>query len=176
MSATRVFGRAATIAATVCLIGLVAWAGPFARSPTKISDTDRSLARIKRIELIVDPLPRQIHDVRLSVETIRKSIANDLRDAGYEIVTAEDAPKLGVLVSAVTDPKVPGGIAFTINMVLNQRATIERLDESLLVPTHAQVILGLEAKQNLRGAVKTTIDQMTDRWIRIVRVATANRD
>ena len=53
MSATRVFGRAATIAATVCLIGLVAWAGPFARSPTKISDTDRSLARIKRIELIV---------------------------------------------------------------------------------------------------------------------------
>ena len=56
-------------------------------------------------------LPPQIKDAGLTAELLRKMIAKDLEAAGYKIIDTKRVSKLGVLVSAVTDPNVPGGIA-----------------------------------------------------------------
>ncbi len=158
--------------AVAIAIGTSAWAGPIMPWRRGLSDADHSLAGLKQIELIVDDLPPQIKDVGLTAELLREMIAKDLRAAGYRIIDTKRVSKLGVLVSAVTDPNVPGGIAYSVNMVLNQLVKIGRLDQMLFVPTHAQVVLGLEAKQNLSKSVKTTVTDMTRQWINLARIVT----
>lgn len=156
-------------------IGLSAWAAPILPRRSTLSDTDRSLAGLKRIELIVEDLPAQIKGVGLTAELLRKMIAKDLEAAGYQTTDTKRVSKLGVRVSAVTDPNVPGGIAFSVVMVLYQRVKIERLDRTLFVPTHAQVVLGLEAKHNLSKSIKATVTDVTRQWINIAGHASEKR-
>ena len=156
-------------------IALSAWAGPFLQQRAGPSDSDRSLAGLKRVEVIVEELPPQFRNVGVTAELLRTIIANDLEAAGHEIIETKRVAKLGVQVSAVTDSYVPGGIAYSVNMVLYQTVKIERLDQALFVPTHNQVILGLEVKHNLSESLKTTVRSLTREWVEVAQLVTEER-
>ena len=163
------------IAGLVCL-GALLRAAPVLPELTRASQQQRSLEGIERVSLRIDPLPDRIRKLGIKPAILRQRWTAQLKAEGIA-VGADDqgTPTLRFIISTVTARRVPGAVAFNPYLTLEQSVRIERLDVSIVVPTYAHVVCGLEADEDLRKSVLLTADMMIHRFIDAYRRAQGKR-
>ena len=167
---------APSIAGLVCL-GALLQAAPILPEVSRASQQQRSLEGIERINLQIDPLPDPIRKLGIKAAALRKRWTKQLEAGGLAVGDDDDqgAPTLRFMISTVTDSGVPGAVAFNPYLTLEQPVRFERLDASIVVPTYAHVMCGLEADGDVRKSVLLTADRMIHRFIEAYRRAQSKR-
>lgn len=155
--------------------GLVTLAGPMVPARHEMPGEVRSLAELAEVRLDVRPVADLIRADGTEEDDIRSQLSEALRGAGIEVVDDADAPALALLVLAVDEPKVPGGVGYCLLLEVAQEVRIERLAESMPTPTFTSVRLGLEPRGDLRPAIREDLRRLVDRFIHAWRTATARR-
>ena len=164
-----------SIAGLVCL-GALLQAAPILPEVTRASQQQRSLEGIERVRLRIDPLPDPIRKLGIKAAALRKRWTKQLEAGGLAVgADDQDVPTLRFMISAVTARRVPGAVAFNPYLTLEQPVRFERLDASIVVPTYAHVICGLEADGDVRKSVVLTADRMIYRFIEAYRRAQGKR-
>lgn len=160
-----------TAIATLCALafllgyGLTGSAAPIIPEKKRLEDQIRSLAALKRVQLVLDPMPKEIRDAGLESRDLAERWKKRIAASGLEVVEDKDAPMLHLSLSTVTDDKLPGGIAFNPFLSLEQSAHIDGIETRLTVPTYLHIMVGLDTAENLKDTVNTTLEGMLGRCL-----------
>ena len=145
----------------VGIASLLAVGAPIMPGATKLPGHVRSLAKIDRIRLVIDPIPPHLADAGITRSSIRERAAGLLEN--YEIALddkSEDLPELHLVLIEITETDVADAIAYLLGVQLHQTVRIPRLNESVRVPTYSHIGGGLEARSKVEDSVRTVVDTM----------------
>ncbi len=155
--------------------------GPY-RPLSQLDDQVRSLAGVSRLRVRVVPVPGGIADLGVNRDDVQASMKQRLQEAGFEIMADEQEdqlsaqlPRLTLRILGGTDPEVPGSICFAVALEFEQEATIDRLDEKMVLPTYTRKALGLVRKGRFPQSVRTMIDDLVDSFVKRHEQATRAR-
>ena len=169
MSTTRFAVALIVLAGLVVGIGL---AGPVLLDEQKLPDDAMSLAGLEKLTVDIEPFPGSLTEKGLSADLIRNRWIKQLEKADFKIVEGRDHPRLWLKVRAGSEPTVPGGYAFAVELKLFQPVRIERLDRTLNVSTYTTGALGMVPTKDLRRDVDRALDKRIRRFIELVKQAT----
>ena len=150
-------------------------AAPILPKPHKLHDQMRSLAKLKRIALKIEPMPAEVRVAGVTAAKIRRSWSKRLEQAGFELAEGEGDPVLSFKISTITDKAVPHGVAFNPYLALSQPVRIDGIDGYLAVPTFVEIVVGLETEEKLGPVVEQQAQQMLDNFIRRWEEAAASK-
>ena len=155
----------------VAVLAAAVWAAPISRPRPKLPNQWQSLANIQQIDITIEDTPPLLHEAGVTNATIRKGFSQALKEAGFEIKTGKDVPRLVLMVGVVTEPKVPDAVAYRLYARLEQSVHIKRLDVGMALPTYTDIVVGLEPKAALRRAVVKDLDPLIKNFINRVCLA-----
>ena len=135
MQRNKSFVRLSLVLALVCWLGLLVWAAPIIPARQRATDQVRSMKGIQAICLQIDPMPKDIERIDITATKVELEWSKQLEEAGIQVTEEDGAPTLRLIVSTVTDPQVPGGVAYNPYLVLEQLVRIERIDDQVVAPT-----------------------------------------
>ncbi|MAE65493.1 MAG: hypothetical protein CMJ18_14580 [Phycisphaeraceae bacterium] len=150
----------------VALIALIAVAAPIVPRHAGLTDEDFSLARLERVQLRIDPFPGSLVDTGLDTEPVRTLWTRRLRAAGIRVVSDTDVPAVHLKVVGGLDDAVPEGVALSVTVELMQKVHVDRLDESLIVPTYTFVLAALETMEKAPVTADIMMQQQITRFVR----------
>ena len=162
----------------VLIIAVVAWSAPIDGVPQRnIPSQVHSLATLDRISLAFSPpLPDELRRAGLSEQEILAACAKGLSDAGFEIVAAMGVPQWRMAAILATDDQEPNQRAYALLATLDQSVRVERLDRTLTLPTYLDLVVGLNAKEDMKKQVKVGFDKMVTNLIKRARLADSTRE
>lgn len=131
-----------------------------------------SLAGLEQVRLDIKPIPRQLAAQQITVNLLRKRAVAALGNRELEVVEDSDAPTLEFTILEVSDPAVPGALAFSTRLSLFQNAQVDRLDRKLVVPTYTTSNISIDLNQKVKETFALSIEQVLERFSDAVRVGT----
>ena len=148
-------------------------AAPMMPGRLAMNDEMRSLAAIRVVRLEIGGFGQPLEDAGLESSDIRRSWRAALATAGIEVVSARDeaadAPRLEVGGWSTGDERVPDGVGFTLFMKLIQSAHVDRLDETLTVPTYVKITGGLNQRTEAAAAARGLLDLFVQEFTYLAR-------
>ena len=169
MRTTRFAVALIVLAGLIVGIGL---AGPVLMDEQKLPDDAMSLAGLEKLAVDIEPFPGSLTDKGLNADLIRNRWVKLLEQADFDVVEGGRHPRLWMKVRAGSEPAVPGGYAFVVEMKLFQRVHIERLGRTLNVSTYTTGALGMVPNKDLRRDVERALDKRIRKFIELTKQAT----
>ena len=174
MSWTRRYVRLALVVVVLGAGSLYLWAGPVLPK-VKLTDQHLTLAGLKRLELVVDALPRELLALGIKREDLDEDWRDRLSDAGFELTKGKGDPILRLNLVVATDDEVPDAISVAPCVTLEQRVMLPNGDRALMVPTYVHHAVGLEPERKLGPSMDEALRHMLDEFIGKQRAAAAGR-
>ncbi len=143
-------------------------------SPRRQKHDVLSLARLRRINLVIRPLPRSITASGLTDHHLRARLKSLLTDAGYEITTRDDekAPVVAVVFNHVLHQEVPGRVVHIAVIETVQRVRVHRLDADLNIPTASIIGVFIADPNDVGSAAEAETMRLARIFARGVTAAT----
>ena len=161
------------LAVTVLTAGsLYLWAAPVLPK-VKLTDQHLTLADLKRLELVVDPLPKRLEDLGVKWEDLDDAWRQRLSDAGFELTNGKGDPILRLHLVVAIDAEVPDAIAVAPRVTLEQRVMLPNRDRAFMVPTYVHHAVGLEPERKLGPSMDQALRHMLELFIAKQRAAAA---
>ena len=161
----RLCGSVLTLLAVVSL-ALAAWAAPMVPTTLRLPDQLRSLADLKQVEIVFRrPLPPQYAKAGLTERSIRDQWTRLLEGAGLEVTGGKNVPRLGFVAMVLTDDRVPDARAYVMFCTVDQPAHLERLDQTLIVPTYTDLIVGIEHENVLSTVLQEKVKKVVENLV-----------
>lgn len=165
--------RRFTVACFACLtVACLLAAAPILPGQAKLSPEVKSLTGIDKVEVLVQGASPLVNDKALTSE-LEQTITSLLSEANIEVAKAADLPRLNVVLITNVNPAYPDAVSYTYHLSLEQNVRLERLDQTLFLPTYALVHGELTSRNQLHTEVKRILPLVINHFIS--RVAAANR-
>lgn len=136
---------------------------------THLSDEFFSVAGLKRVRLNIGEVPKDLERAGLTSAKIRKQWTTTLTEAGLQVVDDPNAPALNLLTLGGIDPSRPDNVIFVFLLELEQRVLIERLKESLVVPTYTKLFVGVEPPDQAEQVAAEGLEEEINHFLYIWR-------
>ena len=170
MSRSRTISTALVVL-IIASIGFSAAGAPIIPTEKKPEDSVLSLGKVKQVEVVVDHLAPELRTAGVNEEEIKTRWTKRLEEEHFEVADGKGYPKL-VLKSVTTiDQDVPNAVAYVLVMRFEQPVRIDRLDETLFVPTYSETLLGQETVTHLGHAAILNATRAVDLFIDSVKKA-----
>ena len=125
----------------------------------QLSDQVRSLAHLKEVRIDITPLPAILTENHVRIPKLDEIVRAGLSREGMRIGDNADLPRVNVTVMAANDPDMPGAVGVTILIMVNQRATVHRLDAVFdEIPTATVVEHAMATPDNVANVVERHLD------------------
>ncbi len=173
---TRATGKVMTLL-MVLTIAVVAWSAPIKETPQRaIPPQVYSLADLDRISVgFALPLPDELRSAGMTEQKILAACAKELSDAGFEIVADADAPRLQMIAILATDDLSPNQRGYALLATIDQPVRVQRLEQTLVLPTYVDLVVGLNAKVQMKRQLKVGFDKLVTNLIKRARLADSVR-
>lgn len=156
----------------VAAIGLAAWAAPIRPGQQKVPGEIRSLAGLKTVEVVVQPSSALLNEENYSVTDARKKMQDTFKEGGFAFDSGEGVPTVRLVVLTNVNSAHPDVVSYTYHLSVEQKAVIERIDESIYVPTYALVWGNVTTREDLLAALDKDLPQVTRHFMNRVKYAT----
>lgn len=160
------------VMAAVLMVGVLARAGPI---QTELPANIRSLRHLVRVRLRIEPMPEQLAALGVTAAAIEKNWVKVLQRGGIVVVDGEDAdqkvPELRLFIYEIMDPAFPDAVAFSGALTVRQWVTVDRLDQSMRLPTYRDYLVGLETRKNVKSSVDRTLQRLIEQFIQRSQLA-----
>ncbi len=160
------------------MIVTCAWAAsvaPIVPSRFTLPDTVRSLADLNEFQIVIQPMPSDLTREGVTAEQVKSGIKRQLSDRSLTVVEREDAPMIDCRIIAVTEPKLPDAVAYSVTLLVFQPTQIKRFEGEMILPTYTVNTIGLEPRTNLKPAVEKAIEDITRQFLDRLNQATTTR-
>lgn len=162
----RSLSRSLILLSVLCLVLAAASpGGPFAPGGRPIPDQQRSLAGIRQVHLRISQIPADLETIGLTTERIRTQWENKLSENGIELLEQSQAPFLSLTIMGGIEPDAPDAIGFVLLLELEQSVYLERLDQTLEVPTYTKMFMGIETIARAPKLANLAVNQLINRFI-----------
>ncbi len=159
------------VLACLLLVTIIA-AAPILPGNTGLSPEVKSLAGIRKVEVLVQGASSLVNDEAF-INELQQTITQLVTDAGLEVTQGVDLPRLNVVLITNVSSAYPDAVSYTYHLSLEQNVRIERLDQTLFLPTYALVHGELTSRDQLQTDVKRVLPVVINHFLS--RVAAANR-
>jgi len=172
MTTRKALAQSLTCVVMMILGAVIATAAPIARPGARDTGPVSSLAGVKRVRLMVQPVPPAIAKAGFTVEALLEQWSKKLKDAGFEMAKpSDDTPIIELLISTAADKDVPDAIAVGVKLTVMQTAHIERLEADLMLPTYTHIPVGIVPNNKVKEQTQEALDFVMEMFIRSVRLA-----
>ncbi|MAE66926.1 MAG: hypothetical protein CMJ18_21925 [Phycisphaeraceae bacterium] len=173
----RSMHRLAALVPLLCLAaGIASVAAPFSPGSSTLPDEQRSLAGIRQVHLRISEIPLDLETIGLTAERIRTQCKKKLADAGIELLDESQAPFLSLTIMGGIEPDAPEAIGFVLLMELEQAVYIERLRQTLEVPTYTKMFMVIETVERAPKLAKLAVNQLISRFVTFTGAASRSTD
>jgi hypothetical protein len=157
----------------VLTAAFVAWSAPIISAP-RITDEVMSLAKLDRIKLVVAP---GLDTVGLDPKEIRDQWSKRLEKQGIQVVGKRDdsAVTLNVVLILLEDATVPDAKGVVTFAIVEQPATVDRIEKKLVIPTYTTYTARLKASDKITRAAREALDELLNNFLRRVKLTTTLR-
>ena len=127
------------------LLTAFAHTAPIVGTDRRVTDDVRSLARLDRVAIAVDARDAapQLAKLGLSETQVTDKLIEVLKAADIVVDNRIEDTTVMVRIREAVDVDTPDSIAFNVTASLWQRVHVERLDQTLDVPTYHYTVVGL---------------------------------
>ena len=155
------------IAIIAGLVSLSLHAGPILSPQQKTAEMVASLHGLEQVQLLLMPVPEALLDAGVSEASLKKILRSRLIDAGFDLLTDEqaaeapaDIPQVEVHLVSITDQNIPDAVGFMAILSVTQPVMVERLERRLYVPTYSHYTVGIERLEKLAEVVEYSVDRL----------------
>ncbi len=168
--------QALTACAAAFILALTALAAPLIPEKASLPPPIRSLRNIKQLRIEIGQLPEAFRSAGMAADKIKDDWTTKLRDAGFEIVQSEEAPKLSLSAFIVLDDDVPDARGYVFYVALDQNVQVARLDnEALPLPTYTDFIVGVESETSMDAEIQSGVAKLLDNFTNRCAMASAEQ-
>jgi len=154
-------------------LGQPVMGGPILPSAKKPPDTVLSLAKVRRVEVVVSHLAPQLRAAGLDEEDVKARWTKRLVEEHFEVADGKGYSKLILRSVTTVDPDVPNAVGYVLVSSFEQAVRVERVDQTLFVPTYGETLVGLETNAHLGHAALLNVNRAVDLFIAAVKKADA---
>ena len=145
-----------------------------------------SLQGLEGVEVLVEELKDELENYNVTSIQIQTDVESRLRTAGIKVLSKEENEKLQPLrkpylylrINSVKPPWKREGLAFNIEIALNQQVFIREepksFKKSCFAPTWYKTFLGVAGWKNI-SEIREIVQGLTDKFIEAYQAANQNK-
>ena len=162
--------------ATCFWLASIGASAPVVPQKRSLSDQARSLSRLERLHIRVDAKDSELVLIGLTIDEIEDVLIQRVQAAGIETGPNEhDTAKLLFTAFAVTEERVPKGVACQFGLTLEQNVHLDGIEGSLKVPTFLVSYVGLEHEKDAVALAPRHLNLVVDQFLNSLRWARLTR-
>ena len=134
----RPAAMALAITLIASLLAISLRAAPIFDQRRRTDEMVASLQRLEQVQLLLMPPPEALLNAGVSEASLKKKLRSRLIDAGFEVLTDEqaaeapaDIPQVEIHLVSIVDQNIPDAVAFMAILSVTQPVTVERLEKRL---------------------------------------------
>jgi hypothetical protein len=156
--------------------GLWVHGKPILPRQRELSDQALTLADLKRVRIDITPLAEVLKKNRVKITKLENIMRDELARVEVTVGDDRELPRINLTVLGASDPDVADAVGLTIVLMVNQRATVHRLEQTFDdVPTATLLEHAMAQTDQVAGAVeRELLDAM---WLlrTLIRQASARK-
>ena len=163
----------AVVVLAFAVLGRPTAGGPILPSEKKTEDVVLCLAKVRQVEIVVAHLAPQLRAAGLSEEDIKARWTKRLTEEHFEVADGKGYSKLLLRNVTTLDQDVPNAVAYAFVSRFEQAVRVERLNQTLFLPTYSETLLRLETNAHLGHAAMVNVNRAIELFIAAVKKADA---